>query len=61
MSSGGGPHGDKWNFKASIDTLSSDQVLQLLNDEADKGNTTVLFADCKDGEFAFFGNYQKSG
>ena len=48
---------DKWNFVQKIDGMSSGQVQELLNDQAALGNTTVLFAPCKDGNFLFFGNY----
>lgn len=49
---------DKWNFKAKIDGLTSKDVLDLLNDQASKGNTDVIRIPCLDGTFLFFGNYK---
>jgi len=51
---------DHWSELKKIDGLSSAQVQTLLNDQAALGNTTVLYAPCKDGSFLFFGNYKKS-
>jgi hypothetical protein len=55
-----GPPPDKWSVAKKIDGLTSGEVQELLNDQADLGNTTVLFAPCRDGNFLFFGNYSNS-
>lgn len=51
--------GDMWNAKIKTDGMSSQDFIDLLNDEAKKGNVDVVLKDCTDGEFAFFGNYKK--
>lgn len=50
---------DKWNDKVKTDGMSSQDFLDLVNDEAKKGNTDVVVKQCTDGEFTFFGNYKK--
>ena len=51
--------GDQWKQKVKTDGMSSQDFIDLLNDEAKKGNTDVVVKRCTDGEFTFFGNYKK--
>jgi hypothetical protein len=51
---------NKFNDVKRIDNLTNAQVQDILNNEFDLGNTTVVYALCKDGGFLFFGNYNKS-
>ena len=48
---------NKWNVAVRINELTGGQVQELMNDQSDIGNQTVVFAPCKDGNFLFFGNY----
>ena len=57
MSSGGGGPTNKWNAVVNVEGFSSHDFLELLNQEAQRGNTNVVVKHCTDGEFAFFGNY----
>lgn len=50
---------NKWSSYTTIDGWEADAVLDLLNTQADKGNTTVLFAMTANGNVLFFGNYKK--
>lgn len=53
----GGPP-NKWSEKIKTDGFTSRDFLDLLNDEAKRGNTNVVVKKCTDGEFTFFGNYE---
>ena len=56
----GGPHGDKWN-KFSLASVSSDNVLTLLNQTADgKYASSAFVATTSDGTFLYVGYYGES-
>jgi hypothetical protein len=51
---------DHWSVAVNISRFSSGQVQEILNDQAALGNTTVLYAECLNGKFLFFGNYSRT-
>jgi hypothetical protein len=48
---------NKWNEYKNIGNLSSQQVDDLIDNEAGLGNSDALYVPCADGDFLFFGNY----